>query len=108
MRALILGAHLRREDVEPIAEAVPVGELFLSAMAVADDQPIGDRELLLKVAETRERRGGAFPQINVLLNRDEESALQGLHAELNERYASEGIAVALTGPWPPYSFAQHV
>ena len=59
------------------------------------------------IAETRERRGGAFPQINVLLNRDEESALQGLHAELNERYASEGIAVALTGPWPPYSFAQH-
>lgn len=57
------------------------------------------------IAETRERRGGAFPQINVLVNRDEESALQELHAELNARYEREGIIVALTGPWPPYSFA---
>lgn len=57
------------------------------------------------VAESRERRDGAFPQINVLINRDEESVLQELHAELTERYASEGVTLALTGPWPPYTFA---
>ena len=53
------------------------------------------------VAETRQQRSGAFPQINVLINRDEESVLQ----EIADRYSGEGIAVAITGPWPPYSFA---
>jgi len=57
------------------------------------------------VAETRERRDGAFPQINVLINRDEESILQELHASLTERHASEGVILGLTGPWPPYTFA---
>lgn len=57
------------------------------------------------VAESRERRDGAFPQINVLINRDEESLLQELHAELTSRYEREGVTLALTGPWPPYTFA---
>lgn len=42
-----------REDVEPIADAFSVGELFLSALPVAEEQPIGDRELLLRVAAVR-------------------------------------------------------
>jgi hypothetical protein len=58
------------------------------------------------LSETRERRDGAFPQINVLLNRDEEAALQELHAKMTERYASDGVTLGLTGPWPPYTFAQ--
>lgn len=57
------------------------------------------------VAESRERRDGAFPQINVLLNRDEEALLLDLHAELTDRYDAEGVSLALTGPWPPYTFA---
>jgi hypothetical protein len=57
------------------------------------------------VSETRERRDGAFPQINVLINRDEEAGLQELHAELTARYESEGVTLGLTGPWPPYTFA---
>lgn len=57
------------------------------------------------VAETREHRDGAFPQINVLINRDEESVLQELHAALTERYGNEGVSVGLSGPWPPYTFA---
>lgn len=57
-------------------------------------------------AETRERRDGAFPQINVLINRDEEAALQELHEEMTKRYESEGVTLGLTGPWPPYTFAQ--
>ena len=56
------------------------------------------------VAESRQQRSGAFPQINVLLNRDEEARLQDLQSTLNDRYASEGVTVAVTGPWPPYSF----
>jgi hypothetical protein len=57
------------------------------------------------VAESRERRDGAFPQINVLIPRDEEARLQELHEELGRRYGDEGVTVALTGPWPPYTFA---
>lgn len=55
MRAVVIGAHLQRDDIEPIAEAVPVGDLFLSGAQVSDDQPLGDRELLLRVAALRAR-----------------------------------------------------
>jgi hypothetical protein len=57
------------------------------------------------VAETRQQRSGAFPQINVLIDRDEEARLADLRDELTRRYAAEGVALALTGPWPPYTFA---
>ena len=60
------------------------------------------------VAETREQREGAFPQINVLVNRDEEAILQELHRDLNDRYGSEGITLSMSGPWPPYTFASVV
>ena len=57
------------------------------------------------VSESRVQRGGAFPQINVLINRDEEARLQELSNELTHRYEGDGVVLALTGPWPPYSFA---
>jgi Gas vesicle synthesis protein GvpL/GvpF len=53
MKLVVIGAHLERGDIEPLAEALPVADLWLSGMPVADDQPIGDRELLLRVAQTR-------------------------------------------------------
>lgn len=53
MKSVAIGAHLMRDDVEPLAVAVPVGDLFLSALEVPDDQPIGDRDLLLRVAGVR-------------------------------------------------------
>ena len=53
MKLVIIGAHLHRHDVEPLAEAVAAGELWLSGVGVADDQPLGDRDLLLRVAKTR-------------------------------------------------------
>jgi|SRR5438132_4143873 len=55
MRAVVIGAHLKRDDIEPIAEAVPVGDLFLSGAPLSDDQPLGDRDLLLRVAALRAR-----------------------------------------------------
>ena len=57
------------------------------------------------VAETRQQRSGAFPQINVLIERDEEARLEELRDALTRRYAEEGVTLALTGPWPPYTFA---
>lgn len=53
MKAVVIGAHLLRDDIEPVAEAIPVGDLYLSAVGVAADQPLGDRELLLRVAAVR-------------------------------------------------------
>src|SRR5438132_8174010 len=53
MKSVVVGAHLRREDVEPVADAIAVGDLFLSGVPVADDQPLGDRDLLLRVANVR-------------------------------------------------------
>lgn len=53
MKLVVIGVHLRREDIEPLAAAIDTGDLWLSALEVADDQPIGDRELLLRVAAKR-------------------------------------------------------
>lgn len=55
MKRVAIGVHLRSEDVEPIASAVAVGALFFSAIEVADDQALGDRDLLLRVASLRAR-----------------------------------------------------
>lgn len=79
----------------------------------AEQQLVGEVEqVVLKklpcetVAESRVERGGAFPQIDVLANRDEETRLQELRDELNRRYEPDGVTVVLTGPWPPYSFVR--
>lgn len=70
------------------------------------EQAVLDKLQSEVVAESRERRDGAFPQINVLLARDEEARLQELHDDLARRYDGEGVTLALTGPWPPYTFAR--
>ena len=110
-----------RELTSQIATAAP-GKAFLlrkkldeekkRATKDAELQVVGEieRTVLDKlrcetVAESRQQREGAFPQINVLINRDEEAVLHELHGELMDRYASEGIAFSVTGPWPPYTFA---
>ncbi|MCU1244282.1 MAG: Gas vesicle synthesis protein GvpL/GvpF [Acidobacteria bacterium] len=69
------------------------------------EEAVAQRLACEVVAESRERRDGAFPQINVLINRDEESVLQELYADLVPHYEREGVTLGLTGPWPPYTFA---
>jgi hypothetical protein len=53
MKLVVIGAHLKRNDIEPVAEAMAVSDLWLSGMSVDDSQPLGDRDLLLRVANTR-------------------------------------------------------
>ena len=55
MKFVVIGAHLRRDDVEPVAVAIACGGLWLSGVEVQDDQSLGDRDLLLRVAEARAR-----------------------------------------------------
>ena len=107
---------------EEIAGAAP-GKAFLLRKKLDDERKKASREAEQQVAseienavlerlksevvaESRERRDGAFPQINVLLPCDEEARLQELHDELARRYDGEGVTLALTGPWPPYTFAR--
>ena len=53
MKHVAIGVHLRREDIEPLATPIAAGDLFFSAVDVHDDQPLGDRDLLLRVANIR-------------------------------------------------------
>jgi hypothetical protein len=110
-----------RELASQIESANP-GRAFLLRKKLDDEKKRASREAEQQVveeieravletlacetlAESRIERSGAFPQINVLLNRDEESQLHDLRGELAARYEPEGVTLALTGPWPPYTFA---
>ncbi|HEX3577299.1 MAG TPA: GvpL/GvpF family gas vesicle protein [Thermoanaerobaculia bacterium] len=53
MKLVVIGAHRERIDVEPIAETISVSDLWLSGITIEDSQPLGDRDLLLRVAKTR-------------------------------------------------------
>ena len=53
MKSIGIGLHLDREDVEPVAKAVAASGLFVSAVDIEDDQPLSDRDLLLRVAGIR-------------------------------------------------------
>ncbi len=58
MKYVIVGVHLRREDVEPLAVPLPCRGsdpegLWLSGIEVPDDQPLSDRDLLIRTATAR-------------------------------------------------------
>ena len=113
-----------RDLNEQIANAAP-GKAFLLRKKLDEERKqasrSGEESLLTEiqtavldklksevVSESREQREGAFPQINVLINRDEEAVLQELHRELNDKYGREGVTLSISGPWPPYTFASVV
>jgi hypothetical protein len=110
------------QGLEREIESAPPGKAFLLRKKLdeekkrvsheAEDQVVSEIERVVldrlrceTVAETRERRSGGFPQINVLIDRDEDAVLQELRDDLTSRYEREGVAVVVTGPWPPYTFA---
>ena len=120
--ALVRRVDALRELAAQI-DGAPSGRAFLlrkkldeekkRASREAEQQVVGEIERAVldalrcdTVAESRTQRGGAFPQINVLLDRDEEGRLQELGETLESRYGPDGVTLAVTGPWPPYSFAQ--
>lgn len=120
--ALVARVNALRDLAAQIAVA-PAGRAFLlrkkldeekkRASREAEQQVVGEIERAVvealacdTVAESRTQRAGAFPQINVLIERDEEARLQELRETLEARYGSEGVAVVVTGPWPPYSFTK--
>ena len=109
-------------DLQFEIASAPPGKAFLlrkkldeekkKASHRAEDDLVGEIERAVlervgreTVSESRQRRDGAFPQINVLIDRDEEAALLQLREDLASRYEREGVTLALSGPWPPYTFA---
>lgn len=56
------------------------------------------------IVENREAMRGSFPQINLLVRKDQARELLKTHQEVAKRYAGDGVRVVLTGPWPPYTF----
>ena len=55
MKSIVIGIHLKQQDVQPVAETMPIGNLFASVFGVEDDRPLGDRDLLIEVAAIRAR-----------------------------------------------------
>jgi len=53
MKSVAIGLHLRAEDVEGIADATTAAGLVVSGISVDDDQPLGDRDLLVRAASVR-------------------------------------------------------
>ncbi|MEA2571708.1 MAG: hypothetical protein QOI24_3709 [Acidobacteriota bacterium] len=53
MRAVVIGAHRHRDDIDGDAVAIPLADLFLSGVEIAPQQPVSERELLLRVAGIR-------------------------------------------------------
>jgi hypothetical protein len=55
MKSIVIGIHLQKNDVEPVARAMKAGDLFASVFDVDDERPLGDRDLLLEVSSVRAR-----------------------------------------------------
>lgn len=53
MKYVVIGVHRAAEDIVNVAEAIPAGEVVLSVLSLEDDAPVGDRGLLLRLAEIR-------------------------------------------------------
>src|SRR5438105_4486603 len=118
--ALVNRVASLREITEQAAAATP-GKAFLLRKKLDDEKKRASREAEQQVvaevektvmgtlecdtvAESRQERSGGFPQINVLIERDEGTRLAALRDDLTQRYEKDGVTVALTGPWPPYTF----
>jgi Gas vesicle synthesis protein GvpL/GvpF len=67
MKYVAIGIHLLASDVTAVAAATPfpIATLTLSTCAIDDDQPVGDRDLLIRVAGIREQLLGVATFIAV-------------------------------------------
>lgn len=57
------------------------------------------------IVGSRQKQGGSSPQIDLLVPKASEEDLLRVVESIGRKYSPEGISLALSGPWPPYSFA---
>ncbi|MGH9456802.1 MAG: GvpL/GvpF family gas vesicle protein [Thermoanaerobaculia bacterium] len=109
-------AQLRAE-----AESAPEGRAYLLRKKIEDarrsagreeeDRIVAELEERAReefasplVVERRQTRAGAFPQINILLDRSAADRVREFAGGLSRAWESDGVTIRLTGPWPPYTF----
>lgn len=85
-----------KKDAARDAEEQVVGEIE-AALASGLDVPT--------IVGSRQKQGGSSPQIDLLVPKASEETLLQLVETIAHKYSPEGISLALSGPWPPYSFA---
>ncbi|MBW3564916.1 MAG: GvpL/GvpF family gas vesicle protein [Acidobacteria bacterium] len=56
------------------------------------------------LVEDRVSRGGADPQITVLVAREAADGIDEQIRSIEANWRERGVTLALSGPWPPYSF----
>lgn len=57
------------------------------------------------IVGSRQKQGGSSPQIDLLVPKASGEMLIRMVETIARKYSPEGISLALSGPWPPYSFA---
>jgi len=85
-----------KKDAARDAEEEVVAEIE-AALASSLDVPT--------IVGSRQKQGGSSPQIDLLVPKASEEALLRIVETIAHKYSPEGISLALSGPWPPYSFA---
>lgn len=56
------------------------------------------------MVEDRLSRGGADPQLTVLVARESTDGIEEQVRSIEANWRERGVTLALSGPWPPYSF----
>lgn len=56
------------------------------------------------MVEDRLSRGGADPQLTVLVEREAVDGIEEQIRSIEANWRERGVTLALSGPWPPYSF----
>ena len=117
---------MKSPDIEALEEEIasaPAGKAFLLRKKLEREleRSRGDMETELvtevaariekesgaeSVVETRAGRSGANPQIDLLYDRDRTDELERLLEQLELELKGKEISIAVTGPWPPYSFTE--
>jgi hypothetical protein len=91
VKLIAIGIHASQADIPPGSEAAPVavGGVFVSVLAVPHEQPISDRDLLLRVAGIRSRllESGTFIAVRY-------GAAFSSEAELENRFRGRSAEAA--------------
>lgn len=94
---------LRKQLDEKRKEAAEAAEASLVEELRSEIEQSLDCDLIV---ETRRQKEGSFPQLNILIAHEDRDSLAALRENLQAKHAAEGVTLALTGPWPPYSFVR--
>jgi len=100
------GTYLRRQAARRDAARRAVARRAEAAQALADALTATAREWRAFAPAARRDGPARLAELALLAPRDALAAFRGRAAALGAAAARDGLAVEITGPWPPYSFAE--